>query len=309
MSAGTIFQLTDRGDPIDIPLLGSPPPSTSGIGYFTLYDDDKCKKNIALLRPVLSGEFVGAIILLFVCRVFVHIYTHRDIDIFFILYLFIYHEHLFSSSFSLMNIIMIYCVQCNDVGWPFKVPSLGPDAVDETDCFANVACLDENFIGSPQCEAAGGGADMTMEDITVFITAPDENGCDVSSSFNGRDPAPICGCFASNAAPGCYFQLNTANDFTELVNAPGFGPDEEDDFCGSFKNAKQCEKKGGDGCLWGEDGCVVKGGLAISGLASSHEAVVGAGSLEQSNSGNGLYDMPLASAAMMLLSLFYALKW
>ena len=39
------------------------------------------------------------------------------------------------------------------------------------------------------------------------------------------------------------------------------------------------------------------------------EAVVGAGAVEQSNSGNGLDDMPLASAAMVLLSLYYALKW
>ena len=85
-------------------------------------------------------------------------------------------EHFFSFSFSLTN---IFDLQCNDVGWQFKVPSLGPDAADPTDCFANVACLEEGFIGSPQCEAAGGGANMTMEIITAFITAPDENGCDI----------------------------------------------------------------------------------------------------------------------------------
>ena len=33
------------------------------------------------------------------------------------------------------------------------------------------------------------------------------------------------------------------------------------------------------------------------------------GAIEQSNSGNGMIDMPLASAAMMLLPLYYALKW
>ena len=87
----------------------------------------------------------------------------------------------------------------------------------------------------------------------------------------------------------------------------------QDDFCGGFKNAKQCEKKGGLGCFWGEDGCVVKGGFGTTPplpLAAT-EAVVGAGAgaIEQSNSGNGLDDMPLASAAMMLLSLYYALKW
>jgi len=209
-------------------------------------------------------------------------------------------------------------VQCNDVGWQFKVPSLGPDAVDPTDCFANVACLEESFIGSPQCEAAGGGANMTMEIITAFITAPDENGCDVYSSFNLGEPAPICGCFESDAAPGCYFQFITADDFTKFVDAPGFSkaddggkPEEEDDFCGGFKNAKQCEKKGGSGCFWGEDGCVVKGGLGglpSPGFAAT-ETVVGAGAVEQSNSGNGNDDMPLASAAMVLLSLYYALKW
>ena len=162
---------------------------------------------------------------------------------------------------------------------------------------------------------------MTMEIITAFITAPDENGCDVYSSFNLGEPAPICGCFESDAAPGCYFQFITADDFTKFVDAPGFSkaddggkPEEEDDFCGGFKNEKQCEKKGGDGCLWGEDGCVVKGGLGGFRLITffqATEAVVGAGAVEQSNSGNGLDDMPLASAAaaMMLLSLYYALKW
>ena len=203
------------------------------------------------------------------------------------------------------------------VGWQFKVPSLGPDAADPTDCFANVACLEEGFIGSPQCEAAGGGANMTMEIITAFITAPDENGCDVLSSFNLGEPAPNCGCFESDAAPGCYFQYITADDFTKFVDAPGFSkvddggkPEEEDDFCGGFKNAKQCEKKGGDGCFWGEDGCVVNGGFGILiPMVGATEAVVGAGAIEQSNSGNGLDDMPLASAAMMLLSLYYALKW
>ena len=169
---------------------------------------------------------------------------------------------------------------------------------------------------------------MTMEIITAFITAPDENGCDVYSSYNLGEPAPICGCFESDAAPGCYFQFITADDFTKFVDAPGFSkaddggkPEEEDDFCGGFKNEKQCEKKGGDGCLWGEDGCVVKGGLGIIpqvggvmivnpfNAVAATETVVGAGAVEQSNLGNGLDDMPLASAAMMLLSLYYALKW
>ena len=48
-------------------LKGTPPLNTPGIGYLTYYADDMCKKNIAFLRPVLSGELVhSAIILLFV---------------------------------------------------------------------------------------------------------------------------------------------------------------------------------------------------------------------------------------------------
>ena len=87
---------------------------------------------------------------------------------------------------------------------------------------------------------------MTMEIITAFITAPDGNGCDVYSSFNLGEPAPICGCFESDAAPGCYFQFITADEFTKFVDAPGFSkaddggkPEEEDDFCGGFKNANE----------------------------------------------------------------------
>lgn len=42
---------------------------------------------------------------------------------------------------------------------------------------------------------------------------------------------------------------------------------------------------------------------------ANNEAVAGADVIEQSNSGNGMTDLPLASTAMMLLSLYYALKW
>ena len=54
-------------------------------------------------------------------------------------------------------------------------------------------------------------------------------------------------------------------------------------------------------------------GVAVGGGAHypfANEAVVGAEAIgQQSNSGNGMTDMPLASAVMMLLSLYYALKW
>ena len=54
--------------------------------------------------------------------------------------------------------------------------------------------------------------------------------------------------------------------------------------------------------------CCLGGAIGAAGVYAT-EAVVGAGAVEQSNSGNGLDDMPLASAAMVLLSLYYALKW
>ena len=63
--------------------------------------------------------------------------------------------------------------------------------------------------------------------------------------------------------------------------------------------------------MWTEGGvCVGNGGLgAVWDPIQANEDVVGAEAIEQSNSGNGMADMPLASAAMMLLSLYYALKW
>ena len=119
--------------------------------------------------------------------------------------------------------------------------------------------------------------------------------------------------------------LRTADDFTKLVNAPGAAkvidggkPDDEDNFCGGFKKEKQCDRNGGDACVW-KDGCVPNGGrggaLIIGGLGThslleANEAVVGAEAIgQQSDSGNGMTNMPLASAAMMLPSLYYALKW
>ena len=52
-----------------------------------------------------------------------------------------------------------------------------------------------------------------------------------------------------------------------------------------------------------------KGGLGSAANLKANEAVVGAEAIgQQSNSGNGMANMPLASAAMMLLSLYYALK-
>lgn len=36
------------------------------------------------------------------------------------------------------------------------------------------------------------------------------------------EAVPVCDCFESTVAPGCYLQLITANAFTKLVNAPGF---------------------------------------------------------------------------------------
>ena len=133
------------------------------------------------------------------------------------------------------------------------------------------------------------------------------------------EAVPVCDCFESTVAPGCYLQLITANAFTKLVNAPGFAkagfamdvekgkPDEEDHFCEGFKNEKQCGKKSGGACVWKEDGCVPNGGLGF--IVPANEDVVGAKAMEQSNSGNGMTDLPLASTAMMLLSLYYALKW
>ena len=64
--------------------------------------------------------------------------------------------------------------------------------------------------------------------------------------------------------------------------------------------------------MWTKGGvCVGNGGFgALRPIPlANNEAVVGAKAIEQSNSGNGMTDMPLASAAMMLLSLYYALKW
>ena len=116
-----------------------------------------------------------------------------------------------------------------------------------------------------------------------------------------------------------YLTFITADDFTKLVNAPGFAkaggasavekgkPDEEDNFCEGFKNEEQCGKKSGGACVWKEDGCVPNGGLGF--IVPANEDVVGAKAMEQSNSGNGMTDLPLASTAMMLLSLYYALKW
>ena len=61
------------GFPDDI-FTGTPPLNTPGIGYLTYYADDMCKKNIAFLRPVLSGELV--VVQLFYCLYFV---IHIDI--------------------------------------------------------------------------------------------------------------------------------------------------------------------------------------------------------------------------------------
>ena len=151
--------------------------------------------------------------------------------------------------------------------------------------------------------------------ITSITTTPDENGCDIQSSDN-LNPIPLCDCYESGAAPGCHFQFITADDFTKLV--PGGAsavekgkPDEEDNFCEGFQNEKQCGKKSAGACVWKEDECVPKGGLGMTvGIPTANEAVVGADAVgQQSNSGNGMTDMPLASAVMMLLSLYYALKW
>ena len=62
--------------------------------------------------------------------------------------------------------------------------------------------------------------------------------------------------------------------------------------------------------LLGRGWSVVNGGLGVAIVpVAATEAVVGAEAIEQSNSGNGFDDMQMASAAMMLLSLYYALKW
>ena len=151
---------------------------------------------------------------------------------------------------------------------------------------------------------------MAVLTVLKSITAPDENGCDILSSLDEA----ACDCSESTSAPGCHFKSITANDFTKLVNAPGFAmdvdggkPDDEDNFCEGFKNEKQCGKKSGGACVWKEDGgCVDNVGFF---LPLANEAVVGAKAMEQSNSGNGMTDLPLASTAMMLLSLYYALKW
>ena len=62
---------------------------------------------------------------------------------------------------------------------------------------------------------------MAFDTVITSITTPDENGCDIQSSDN-LNPIPLCDCYESGAAPGCHFQFITANDFTKLVNAPGF---------------------------------------------------------------------------------------
>ena len=50
------------------PLMYAPPPNTlPGIGYLTYYADDKCEKNIALLRPFQSGELVHSAIIIILC--------------------------------------------------------------------------------------------------------------------------------------------------------------------------------------------------------------------------------------------------
>ena len=145
--------------------------------------------------------------------------------------------------------------------------------------------------------------------IAPSITTPDENGCEILG-----EAAPLCDCYESSAAPGCHFQFITANDFTKLV--PGGAsavekgkPDEEENICEGFNNKNKCVKKSDGACVWKEDGCVPNGGLLGDNI-QANEAVVGAEAIgQQSNSGNGMTDMPLASAAMVLLSLYYALKW
>jgi hypothetical protein len=149
-----------------------------------------------------------------------------------------------------------------------------------------------------------------------YAGPPDSNGCTVYRDEEFTEPR--CECRESGSYPGCYVTSITADDFTKLVNAPGAAkvidggkPDDKDNFCGGFKKEKQCDKKGGDACVWTEGGeCVEKGGFGAEYPYTANEAVVGAEVIgQQSNSGNGMTDMPLASAAIMLLSLYYALKW
>lgn len=110
------------------------------------------------------------------------------------------------------------------------------------------------------------------------------------------------------------------------------------DDCGSYANAKQCSKKGGDKCEWKDDTCSSAGGEGVeidcgsltkkncqkksSGVCAwmdgmcapspgmknfgANENVMGADAIEQSNSAA---EMPLACATMMFLSFYYAWIW
>ena len=95
------------------------------------------------------------------------------------------------------------------------------------------------------------------------------------------------------------------------TDVDGGKPDDEDNFCGGFNNKNKCYKKSDGACVW-KDGCVPNGGLlgGFYDILRANEDMVGAEAIgQQSNSGNDMTDMPLASAAMMLLSLYYAFKW
>ena len=93
---------------------------------------------------------------------------------------------------------------------------------------------------------------MTFDTVTNYVTAPDENGCEILSSYNDGDTVPFCGCFESTDVPGCYFQFIPASGFTKLVpvgaSAVDKGkPDDEDNFC-EGKVEKKCRGK----CVWTE---------------------------------------------------------
>ena len=105
--AGILINEETEGEVRNCP---EPPPNTSdSVGYLTYYADDKCEKNIALLRPFQSGELVHSAIIIILCLCVCP--THR-----YIFFMISFHkstQHTNTSSlllFSLINIKLIYNV-------------------------------------------------------------------------------------------------------------------------------------------------------------------------------------------------------
>ena len=151
---------------------------------------------------------------------------------------------------------------------------------------------------------------------------------------------PFALSLSSNCATMCLeltFDPPYKTTFVQGKASGTVAPVQPVDDCGSYANAKQCSKKGGE-CEWKDDTCSSAGGEGVeidcgsltkkncqkksSGVCAwmdgmcapspgmtnfgANENVMGADAIEQSNSAA---EMPLACATMMFLSFYYAWIW